>query len=467
MPETFANGVIGVTDNKCDQTPEKNDCCGDSQPCCDSKPTVTNCCESAPAATSCCGGETKPASSCCESQAPASGCCGSEQASSGCWGSAAEENPLLGRFNNMIGNCLDYAIHAKNQGRPLVGMMCEYTPRELIIAAGGVPICMCGGSQDMIGPAEQVLPANLCPLIKSTFGYHMQKANPFMEIADLLVAETTCDGKKKMYEILSKSRPMYVLELTQKSGDPEAFDHWVAELRKFKEELERKFNCVITDEKLRDAIRLMNRERSLRLQIAEYMKQDNPPISGRELIEFKSIISGIDEDLEQYEKSLCELDKTEKQRCSKPVRVLLTGVPMAHGAERVLDIIENKGGLVVAQETCTGVKPILQNIDENAPDPLVAIARKYYELPCSVMTDNNARLDSLRELVEQYKPDCVIDLVWQTCLTYDIESHLVENFVTEELGLGYLKIETDYSSSDSARIELRVEAMLESVASKA
>ena len=104
-------------------------------------------------------------------------------------------------------------------GRPIVGIMCEYTPRELIMAAGGVPVCLCGGSAKMVEPAERDLPASLCPLIKSTYGYHLQRSNPFLEMADLVVAETTCDGKKKMFELLAETRPLHVLELPQKQDD--------------------------------------------------------------------------------------------------------------------------------------------------------------------------------------------------------------------------------------------------------
>jgi len=108
------------------------------------------------------------------------------------------QNEPLAWFGKMIQNCYEYASDAKAKGKPIVGIMCEYTPRELIMAADAIPVCLCGGSADMIPAAEEHLPANLCPLIKSTYGYHIQKANPFLEMADLVVAETTCDGKKKM-----------------------------------------------------------------------------------------------------------------------------------------------------------------------------------------------------------------------------------------------------------------------------
>jgi benzoyl-CoA reductase/2-hydroxyglutaryl-CoA dehydratase subunit BcrC/BadD/HgdB len=238
----------------------------------------------------------------------------------------------------------------------------------------------------------------------------------------------------------------------------------VSELRKLKTELEERFGVEITDEKIRQAIRTMNRERSLRRELAALMKSDSPPLTGRQLLDFKSIISGINADFEQYAEAI-KLFKSQKDDCGKspPVRVLMTGVPMAHGAERVLDIIESGGGLVVCMENCTGLKPILEDVDEQTEDPILALAQKYFRLPCSVMTRNDRRLDILRELAAEYRPQCVIDLIWQACITYDVESHLVKELAEKELGIPYLRIETDYSPSDSARIALRVEALFETI----
>lgn len=367
-------------------------------------------------------------------------------------------------FGRMIENCYQYASAAKAEGRPIVGILCEYSPRELIMAAGGVPVCLCGGSAQTIPAAEQHLPVNLCPLIKSTYGYHIQRNNPFLEMMDLVVGETTCDGKKKMYELLAESRPVYVLELPQKPDDVDALDYWVRELQKFRRVLEQRFNVEITEEKIRDAIRLMNRERALRRELAELMKSDCPPLTGRQLIEFKSTIAGIPADLEQYQRALDLLRAKPAQPCAaSKVRVMMTGVPMVHGAERVLEIVEQSGAVVVAMENCTGLKPILEDVDAEAADPIRALAEKYYHIPCPVMTSNNRRLDVIRQLVEEYRPQCVVELIWQACLTYDVESYRVKRLVEKELGLPYLRIETDYSPSDTPRITMRVEALLETV----
>jgi benzoyl-CoA reductase/2-hydroxyglutaryl-CoA dehydratase subunit BcrC/BadD/HgdB len=377
---------------------------------------------------------------------------------------AAAESPCgetpLDWFGNVMNHCLEYARTAKEHGHPIVGIMCEFTPRELIMAAGAVPVCLCGGSIETIPAAERDLPANLCPLIKSTYGYHTLESNPFLEMADLVVAETTCDGKKKMFELMGRTRPMHILELPHSVGSPEARLLWERELRRLKVTLEERFQVAITPDLLRRSIAVMNRERSYRRRLAAAMKADDPPMTGRQLLDVRSSICGIAGEFRQYERVL-EWVSGRRGGYSGRTRVLMTGVPLAHGAERVLDIIENHGGLVVCLENCTGVKPILEDVDEKSGDLVAALAEKYFHLPCAVMTRNDRRIASIRELVAEYRPDCVIDLVWQACLTYDIESIRVRELIERQLGLPYLRIETDYSPSDSARIAVRVEALFE------
>ena len=411
--------------------------------------------------TGCCGDSEKT-----EIKNQESDPCQPAQVSCGSTGQKTCANGPAAWFEDMIPHCLEYATAAKAEGRPIVGMLCEYAPRELIFAAGAVPVCLCGGSLEMIGPAENDLPANLCPLIKSTYGYHAEKANPFLEMADLIVAETTCDGKKKMYELMARSREMVILELPQKPKDQDALTHWCAEIRKFKARLEQRFRIQITDERLKQAVRLMNRERRLRRDLGRLMTSDAPAITGRQLLDFKSIISCIDSDLDMYELALEQLQSQNNPQNARKVRVLLTGVPTVHGAERVVDLIEQSGGLIVCMESCTGLKPIWEDVDEDADDLLSAITRKYMNLPCSVMTPNDGRLDLLTQLVRTFRPDCVVDLSWQACLTYDVESWRIKEWTEQTQNLPYLRISTDYSPSDSARISMRLEALYETVRSR-
>ena len=375
----------------------------------------------------------------------------------------ARKDPFLW-FGDMAQHCVDYAETAKKLGRKIVGIMCEYTPREIIMASGAIPVSLSGGTSKMVPAVAKGLPSDLCPLIKSTFWYSANDANPLMTMADLIVAETSAEGKKKMYEILGKKHPMYVLELPQKPGDQEAFQQWVMELRKLKTILEQRFRTTITRQRLRWAIREMNRERAIRRKLAALMKSPSPPITGRELFNMKSLITCMPGDWDQYESAINKLPGRKlKPPAEKRTRVFMTGVPIPQGAEKVMDIIESNGGLVVCQENCTGLRPILEDVDALADDPIQVLAEKYLHIPCAIMAPNNARFESMCDLVKTYSAQCVVELVWEACQGYAVESQQVQKYVEDTLKLPYLRIETDFSPADSARIASKVQALFETV----
>jgi len=259
------------------------------------------------------------------------------------------------------------------------------------MAAGAVPVCLCGGSEEKIAPAEKDLPAGLCPLIKSHTVISARRQIRSWRWPISLWRKPPVTEKKKMYELMGLRKEMYILELPQKPDDPHAKEHWLWELRKFRDFLQQKFKKEITPNDLRSAIEIMNQERRLRRQIARMNTQSVPVWSGRQLLNFKSIISGIRDDFEEYQRLFENGNKASVHKNPSKVRILLTGVPTVHGAEKVVDIIENAGGAVVCMENCTGLKPIIEDVSLNSSDPLESIAEKYFHLPCSVMTQNSQR----------------------------------------------------------------------------
>ena len=367
-------------------------------------------------------------------------------------------------FHNSMAREVDYVRAEKRKGRGVVGIYCEFTPRELIMAAGAIPVCLCGANQRTIAPAETVLPANLCPLIKSSFGYILTNRCPFYVVSDLIVAETTCDGKKKMYELLTERKEIHVLELTQRVEVESAFNHWFLEVVDLKHKLENIFNTKITDEKLRSAIKRMNKERKLLLRALKLGAHNPSIVSGRELAKLRYRVSGYPNHLNMLEKFIekieARVEKGYKDISPNAPRVLLTGCPTAHGTTKVIELIEECGGVVVVQEACSGIKPLAALTSENG-DPLKAIAQKHFNIPCSCMTPNTGRIELINELANEFAVDAVVDLVWQACHTYNIESFLVEEFVKNTLKLPYLKLETDYSDSDREQLMVRIQTLME------
>ena len=358
---------------------------------------------------------------------------------------------------------------AHEAGRKVVGQYCVFSPQEIALAADAISVTLCGTTQEPIEEAEKELPRNLCPLIKSSYGFAITDKCPYFYFSDVLLAETTCDGKKKMYELMGQIKPMHIMNLPQTAEGEDALEMWEKEMVKFKEFLEKELDVEITDEKLRDAIKLMNRERDVQKRLHKLNAHKPAPLTGMDMM-LAQWLKGFNVDKEAGIDLLERLITEVEERMAKGIyafdenapRILLTGVPIGSGSEKVLKILEESGASVVALENCTGYKGLDVMVDENK-DPIKALAEKYLSTPCSCMTPNNGRLDLLKRLAEEYQVDGVVDLTWQACHTYNIESFTVRNFVRDELGLPFLQIETDYSDSDVGQIKVRVEAFLETI----
>lgn len=357
--------------------------------------------------------------------------------------------------------------NAKDEGKKVVGTFCTFTPWELIYAAGAIPITVCGMSDETTEDAEKHLPKNLCPLIKSSYGFAVTDKCPYIYFSDMLVGETTCDGKKKMYELLGKIKNMHVMQLPQNSTDKASLELWKTEIVKLKERLEKDFEVEITDEMLKEAIMIRNEERELLKEFYSLSKLNPPAMWGYDLhkvidgtnfsmdkklqaVQLKDMINDIKA---KYERGETSVNKDAK-------RILITGCPSGGVLDKIIKTIEESGAVVVCLENCTGIKEKYKLVREDI-NPIDALAEKYISVPCSVMSPNNGRLEFLSELIDEYKVDGVVDITLQACHTYAVESFTVKEFVNNKKGLPYLNLETNYSPSDLGQIKTRIEAFIE------
>ena len=353
----------------------------------------------------------------------------------------------------------------KDKGIPVIGSYCTYFPQEIAMAMGAASVSLCSTSDETIPDAERDLPKNLCPLIKSSYGFAITDKCPFFYFSDLVVGETTCDGKKKMYEYMSEFKDVYLMELPNTQGE-EALKLWKSEMIRFKEYLEKKFDVEITEEKLREAIKINNEGRRALKGLYEVMKNDPAPIKGQDLFKVlygstfkfdRSAIPGeVNALVDKIKKEYAERKMEEK----KP-RILVTGCPIGGATEKVIRAIEDNGGIVVTYESCSGAKSIDKLVDEDNPDVYDALARRYLNIGCSVMTPNPNRLELLGRLIDEYRVDGVVEMILQACHTYNVESLGIRRFVNEKKGKPYISVETDYSQADIGQLNTRIAAFIE------
>ena len=363
---------------------------------------------------------------------------------------------------------------AKEKGKKVVGTYCIYSPYELAIAAGAIPVSLCGTRADSIPAAEVELPRTLCPLIKSSYGFLLNDSCPYLSASDLIIADTTCDGKKKMFELMGQKKKLVLLQLPHNQDEEVGLPYWTAQFHHLCGVLEEEFGVSITAEKLREAVALMNRERLAIKRVMDSAKYIPSPVTGMQLLEmaFKTSFFPDKEAgialLNEVADELEDLGKKGISPFTKATpRILLTGVPTGLGSHKVVALLEECGASVVCLDNCTGYKKTQVINDESngqSKDEILSeLARRYLNIPCSVMSPNPHRYTTLKRLVEEFSVDAVVDLTWQGCHTYNVEAFSLKKFIVEELRLPALHLETDYSASDTEQLRVRIEAFLEIV----
>lgn len=353
----------------------------------------------------------------------------------------------------------------KDQNVPLIGIFCTYFPQELAMAMGASIVGLCATSDETIPEAEMDLPRNLCPLIKSSYGFGKTDKCPFFYFSDLVVGETTCDGKKKMYEYLGEFKPVHVMQLPSDQGEA-SLALWKSEIIRMKEALEAQFGVTITEEDIRGAIALKNDERRALKHLYGLMKQDPAPVLGQDL--FKVLLGSTFEfDRSMLPGNLTAIaEKIQSEyeagtAVDKRPRILITGCPVGGATEKVIKAIEDNGGVAVAFENCNGTKAVEELVDEDNPDVYDALARKYLNIGCSVMSPNPNRLKMLDTMIDDYAADGVVEMVLTACHTYGVEARSIKRFVNEKKNKPYITIETDYSSADIGQLNTRLAAFIE------
>ncbi|HAT3807240.1 TPA: 2-hydroxyacyl-CoA dehydratase [Morganella morganii] len=358
-------------------------------------------------------------------------------------------------------------MELKEQGVPLVGTYCTFMPQEIAMAAGAAVVSLCSTSDETIEEAEKTLPRNLCPLIKSSYGFGKTDKCPYFYFSDIVVGETTCDGKKKMYEYMAEFKPVHVMQLPNNSESAESVALWRSEIIRFQKRLEEQFGCEITEQGIRDAIDLRNRERRALTEFYRLGQLNPPAMTGREILSvvygatFKFDKRALIGELETLTAKVRAEYAAGKRLDPRP-RILITGCPIGGAAEKVVRIIEENGGWVVGYENCTGAKATEQCVDENPQtDVYDALTEKYLAIGCSCISPNTQRLNMLSEMVQDYQVDGVIDVILQACHTYAVESLLINRHIREKHDIPYMAIETDYSTSDTGQLATRIAAFIE------
>jgi benzoyl-CoA reductase/2-hydroxyglutaryl-CoA dehydratase subunit BcrC/BadD/HgdB len=288
-------------------------------------------------------------------------------------------------------------------------------------------------------------------------------------LKDFAVGETTCDAKKKAWDLLG----FKVMEVPQRKNSLDK-ELWLQEVYNFKDMVENLSGMKVTAEKLHDKIKLVNRKRKAMQRVNEFRKLPNPPISGLDtlLVAQVSLNQDTYKFIEDTEALTDELEQRVKTGISSydgkgdGKRIMLAGSPSPMGNAKIHHIVESSGLRIVVDESCTGLRYFRDLVDETPTDfdgMMNAIAYRYFSIDCACFSPNNERIENIHNLIKEYNVQGIVHNVLQYCHTYNLEAKAIDNSL-QEMGIPTIKIETDYSQEDIGQIRTRIEAFAEVLA---
>lgn len=360
-------------------------------------------------------------------------------------------------------------VEEKKKGKQIFGTFCLYVPEELILAVDGLCIGLCAGADVGTEEAEKYLPRNTCALIKAFMGFKLAGLCPYVESSDLIIGETTCDGKKKAYEILNEiTGKVYVMEMPHMKSD-EGKHLWMSEVKNLAAKLTEVSGKEITLEKLTEAAAVVWEKRRALQRLSALRASDPAPISGLDALLINQV-SFYDDPI-RFTRMLNALCDELEERVKNGVgvapkgtpRILISGSPMAIPNWKLHAIIEGSGAVVVGEESCVGERNFKSQIDPHftsIKQGLESIAERYLTINCACFTPNEGRLDDIQDMTARLHADGVIHYALQFCTPYMVEAYKVKQRL-EEKEVPYLRIETDYSMEDMGQLKTRVEAFIE------
>jgi benzoyl-CoA reductase/2-hydroxyglutaryl-CoA dehydratase subunit BcrC/BadD/HgdB len=351
----------------------------------------------------------------------------------------------------------------KERGGRVIGFFCSAVPEELFSAAGLLPFRMRGTGSQSTELSDAYFSSINCSFPRHTFNQALLGEFDFL---DGLVCINSCDHVRRIYDNWKRALKtpfVQVMSLPRKIEEPQV-EWYDEELRLLKGQLEEHFEVEIDDERIRAATRLHNEVRALQKRLYELRRADRPPITGTETLAV--MVAGTAMPKQRYKELLEELleELSASEGCGAyRARVMIVGGELDD--PEYIRIIEEQGGLVVADSTCFGSRLMWEPVDEAASDPIRALARYYIqERPsCPRMYgDQPRRIDYTRSLAREYKVDGIIGERLLFC-----DQWLVEHYMTTldlgKDGIPFMVLDREYVLSGQGQIRTRVQAFIETL----
>ena len=360
-------------------------------------------------------------------------------------------------FLNLAEGGLTPAAASARTGREVINLLCLQAPLELIHAAGLMPIKIFGGSHAAGNLAAQGFPALMCPMLRSVLGA-FQMDSYAGNLAWVL--PTTCDWMVKFPEMMKlagveSSAPLHWLELPHLKDAPSGQELWLGEVYRLKKFLEELTGRRVDRRKIMASIDLYHEAWRALNALTALRRQGRVPAPWFFLMTNTFFMDQVENWTHGVKEILPDLETKQ----TKGHRVFLAGSPIFFPNFKLLNLLEDAGLTVAADDMCSSERLLPGGVnysDASEFGLMTALAQRYHQgCLCPTFADNDRRVNNI--LGQSKNVDGVVFQVLKGCHPFDLESFTIEQTLKEH-GLKYLRLETDYTSEDSQNLLTRLEA---------
>lgn len=369
----------------------------------------------------------------------------------------------MSRIESIIKELSEIAAHPKkssealkNSGKKLVGMFPVYTPEEIVLAAGAVPVGLWGGKKS-IQKARAYLPPFACSIMQSVMELELEGTYDILSAA---VVPSLCDTLKCMGQKWKGKAPVIQFTHPQNRAIEAANVYLAEEYRHVASKLSEALGVDIPEDKLIGAIEVCNENRKALQEFSKAAGEHPELVSPKErhaVIKARYFMERGQHTAKVRELS-AELFAAPK-KAWKGKKVVLTGI-MAEPGE-LLDIFA-EFSLAIAGDDLAQESRQFRTLVPEGSDPYYRLAKQWQDMTgCALAYDEKKpRGQMLIDMVKDLGADAVIVCMMKFCDPEEYD-YAVYNTQFDKAGVRHLTLEIDQETTSFEQARTRIQSFSE------
>ena len=348
----------------------------------------------------------------------------------------------------------------KAQGKKIIGVLPYYAPEELVYAAGMVPMGIWGSNNKNISRAKEYCATFYCTIAQLALEMLLDGT---MDELDGLITPTICDTLRPMSQnfrvAMEGKLPCIFLAHPQNRRPAFGLQFTVDQYMHVKSELEKISGAPITDEALRDAIKVYNKSRAARRKFSKLASEHCDVISAvsRSAVYRASWFMLKDEYTEKLEQLNAELEKLPAANWTGK-KIVTSGIICDN--PKLMQILDDNQIAIAADDVANESRPCLVDAAETG-DPMMALAQQFADQDYDVLlydehSSENRRADFIVKMVKESGAQGLVLFMQQFCDPEEMEYPYLKKAL-DDAGIPHIKLGVDQQMRDFGQASTALE----------